>query len=326
MSRISVIVPIYNVAPYLRNCVNSILNQTFRDFELILVDDGSTDGCSKICDEYALKDKRVKVFHKKNGGLSDARNFGIDHSKCKYVSFIDSDDTIEIDMFSILYKNISKNEADISICGLFDCYIDRKIPQCSEKSFGVLSGKEALKEALEGWRFSVNAVNKLYKRELFEGIRFPEGKLSEDVFTIPKVLALASKVVFTTEPKYNYIHRVGTITTSSFKLNDLNVIEGYEDILKFVNNSFPDFKYLAESRLTWAYIYVLDKMILSENFCNWDEYKNVVSYLRRNFSKIIFNSFFSHKRKVSMTCLLISQGLYSKFVKYNAFKRRNLFN
>lgn len=326
MSKVSIIVPVYNVSHYLKDCITSILNQTFKDYELILVDDGSTDDCSKICDEYALKDKRIKVYHKKNGGLSDARNFGINHSSCDYIGFIDSDDTIEPDMFDTLYKNISENEADVSICGLFDCYTDRKVPQCCEKSFGILSGEEALKEALEGKKFSVNAINKLYKKELFKDIMFPKGKLSEDAFTIPQILANAKRVVYTTEPKYNYMHRVGTITTSNFKINDLNVIEGYEEILKFINQNFPELKNLAEARLIWSYIYVLDKMILSECFHNWDEYKMVISYLRKNFFRITFNSFFSYKRKISMNFLLISKGLYSRFVKYNATRKRKLFN
>ena len=326
MSKVSIIVPIYNVSHYLKDCITSILNQTFKDYELILVDDGSTDDCSKICDEYELKDKRIKVYHKKNGGLSDARNFGINHSECDYISFIDSDDTIEPDMFDVLYKNISENEADVSICGLFDCYTDRKVPQCGEKSFGVLSGKEALKEALAGKKFSVNAINKLYKRELFKDIMFPKGKLSEDAFTIPRILANAKRIVYTTEPKYNYMHRVGTITTSNFKINDLNVIEGYEEILKFANQNFPELKNLAQARLIWSYIYVLDKMILSECFNNWDEYKMVISYLRRNLFGIIFNSFFTYKRKISMIFLLMSKGLYSRFVKYNATRKRKLFN
>lgn len=326
MSKISIIVPVYNVELYLRECLDSILNQTFKDFELILVDDGSTDESGKICDEYTLKDRRVRVCHKENGGLSDARNFGISHATSKYIGFIDSDDTIEADMFAALYRNIAVNGADVSICGLFDCYKDRKIPQCAEKQFGVLSGEEALKEALEGSKFSVNAVNKLYKKELFNDIKFPFGKLSEDAFTIPRILASANKVVFTTEPKYNYMHRMGTITTSEFKLRDLNVIEGYEEILSFVNKNFPDFENLAKSRLIWAYIYVLDKMILSENFNYPNEYKMVIFFLRKNVLSIIFNSFFTLKRKLSVICLLFSKGLYSRFVKYNATKQKNLFN
>lgn len=326
VSKVSIIVPIYNVEPYLRGCIDSILGQTFKDFKLILVDDGSTDGCAKICDEYALKDERIMVFHKENGGLSDARNFGIEHSDSLYVAFIDSDDTVEPDMFEVLYKNITESCADVSVCGLFDCYTDKKVPQCDEKHSGILLGKEALGEALEGRKFSVNAVNKLYKKELFNNIKFPIGKLSEDAFIIPKILASANKVVYTTEPKYNYMHRKGTITTSEFKKKDLNVIEGYEDILVFVEKNFPNFKCLAESRLIWAYIYILDKMILSENFDSWNEYKIVVGFLKRNVLKIVFNSFFSFKRKVSIICLLMNKGLYSSFIKYNSTRQKSLFD
>lgn len=122
MCEISIIVPVYKVEPYLRKCVDSILAQTFTDFEVILVDDGSPDNSGKICDEYASKDSRVRVIHKKNGGLSSARNAGIDVARGKYLGFVDSDDYIEKDMYELLYDNIVKEQADLSICGIYDVY------------------------------------------------------------------------------------------------------------------------------------------------------------------------------------------------------------
>ena len=118
MPKISVIVPVYNVEKYLRKCIESILNQTFREFELILVDDGSTDSSGKICDEYALKDSRIKVIHKENGGASSARNAGLDVAKGEYIGFVDSDDWIEMDMYGELYRLIKENNTDISVCGI----------------------------------------------------------------------------------------------------------------------------------------------------------------------------------------------------------------
>ncbi len=126
MCEISIIVPVYKVEPYLRKCVDSILAQTFTDFEVILVDDGSPDNSGKICDEYASKDSRVRVIHKENGGLSSARNAGIDVARGKYLGFVDSDDYIEKDMYELLYDNIVKEQADLSICGIYDIYAGKK--------------------------------------------------------------------------------------------------------------------------------------------------------------------------------------------------------
>ena len=161
----SVIVPVYRVEQYIEKCVNSILSQTLADIEVILVDDGSLDNCVKICDNFANKDSRVKVLHKKNEGLSAARNTGLTLAESEYISFVDSDDYLAEDMLELLYNNIIKYSADISICGLYDCYEDKKIPQYAKNELLVVDNKEALRLALEGEKFSVNAVNKLYKKK-----------------------------------------------------------------------------------------------------------------------------------------------------------------
>ncbi|EGP5489252.1 glycosyltransferase, partial [Enterococcus faecium] len=148
MCEISIIVPVYKVEPYLRKCVDSILAQTFTDFEVILVDDGSPDNSGKICDEYASKDSRVRVIHKKNGGLSSARNAGIDVARGKYLGFVDSDDYIEKDMYELLYDNIVKEQADLSICGIYDIYAGKKVKILPEE-YKVLDKVSAMKIVLE---------------------------------------------------------------------------------------------------------------------------------------------------------------------------------
>ena len=129
MAKVSVIVPVYKVENYLKKCVNSLINQTLKDIEIILVDDGSPDSCGKICDEYAKNDSRVKVIHKQNEGLSEARNVGIMAAKSPYIGFVDSDDYVAEDMYEMLYENLIKTNADVSVCGLYDCYSNKKIPQ-----------------------------------------------------------------------------------------------------------------------------------------------------------------------------------------------------
>lgn len=326
MGKLSVIVPIYNVESYLKKCIDSILNQTLKDIEVILVDDGSTDGCGKICDEYAKKDQRIKVIHKQNEGLSMARNAGIRAAGSQYIGFVDSDDYIADDMYEILYKNILDYDADISICGLYNCYKEKVIPQYSGNEFIMLNNKEALRIALEGIKFSVNAVNKLYKKELFDDIEFPKGKLSEDAFTIPKILSISSKIVFDSVPKYYYMHREDSITTSGFKEKDFDVIKAYENNLKLIKKEFPDLKSQAEFRLLWSYTYVLDKIILSPNFNNSSTYKKIVSQLRRLTLNILLNPFFSAKRKAVTVLFLISPRFYSFVLKYQKKKRMKLYD
>ncbi|MDV4769588.1 glycosyltransferase, partial [Enterococcus faecium] len=187
MCEISIIVPVYKVEPYLRKCVDSILAQTFTDFEVILVDDGSPDNSGKICDEYASKDSRVRVIHKKNGGLSSARNAGIDVARGKYLGFVDSDDYIEKDMYELLYDNIVKEQADLSICGIYDIYAGKKVKILPEE-YKVLDKVSAMKIVLEAQSFSVHAVNKLYKKELFNKIRYPENIITEDAAVILDIL------------------------------------------------------------------------------------------------------------------------------------------
>ena len=322
--KISIIIPIYNVERYLEKCIDSVLNQTFRNIEVILIDDGSTDGCGEICEHYKRLDDRIVVVHKENEGLSMARNIGIDISNGDYIGFIDSDDYIAPDMYELLYKNLLDNYADISICGLFDCYEGEKIPQCKEKEFLILNNKEALKLALEGMKFSVNAVNKLYKRELFKENKFPRGKLSEDAFTIPKILAKASRVVVDTTPKYYYVHRGCSITTSEFKIQDLNVIEAYRGNLEFVNDRFPELNKQAEFRYLWSYMYVLDKMILSEGFNQTLQYNEVASILKKGILSIVSNPFFSLKRKTAMLIFSINENIYKNMLIHQKKRVRKL--
>lgn len=325
MAKISVIVPVYRVEQYIEKCVNSILSQTLADIEVILVDDGSLDNCVKICDNFANKDSRVKVLHKKNEGLSAARNTGLTLAESEYISFVDSDDYLAEDMLELLYNNIIKYSADISICGLYDCYEDKKIPQYAKNELLVVDNKEALRLALEGEKFSVNAVNKLYKKNLFDKISFPEGKLSEDAFTIPKILAKAEKIVFDSSPKYYYVHRGQSITTSNFKRNDFDVVEAYSEILEFVKENFKDLTKQAEFRLLWSYTYVFDKMILSKDFRITDDYKKTLGILRANTLKMLRNQFFSLKRKIAMLILYVSPSLYRVLLKYqkNKFMKLN---
>jgi glycosyltransferase involved in cell wall biosynthesis len=199
---ISVIVPIYNVETYLEKCLNSIINQTYKNLEIILVDDGSPDNCGKICDEYALKEKRIKVIHKPNGGLSDARNAGLDIAKGEYIAFVDSDDYIAENMYEDLLCIAQKEAADIVTCAI---YIENNkgIKVSYVEGMDNLDIDEVRYLVLMD-KYSNCACGKLYKADLFKDLRFFVGVYSEDLFIMPTLFCKAKKAIFTKIPYYYY--------------------------------------------------------------------------------------------------------------------------
>ncbi len=214
-NRISVIVPIYKVEKYIKKCVGSILNQSYKNLEIILVDDGSPDNCPKICDELAEKDKRIVVVHKKNGGLSSARNAGIEVATGEYIAFIDSDDYIHNNMFEVMLKLIKDNNADICICNYE--YVDEN-GNLFPTSFSsplkdeVIDQKQIFKKLTEPneWYY-ITAWNKLYKKDILDNNVFPVGKIHEDAFSIHHILDKCNRIVCTSKKYYYYVQRDGSI-------------------------------------------------------------------------------------------------------------------
>ena len=212
---ISVIVPVYNVEAFIDKCLNSILSQTYKNIEVVLVDDGSTDNSGKKCDEYVKKDSRVKVIHKSNGGLSSARNTGIDNSSGSFLSFIDSDDYIDSNMLEILYNGCVNNNCDIGIINKVrvDEFDNKKYDTAIVEEKKVKS-EEALKLLLLS---DPSACNKIYRRDLFNKIEFPIGKLYEDILTIPYLLMESKNIYLNPNFGYYYFQRSNSIVNSKFK-------------------------------------------------------------------------------------------------------------
>lgn len=215
MPKLSVIVPVYKVEPYINKCVDSILNQTYKNLEIILVDDGSPDNCGKICDEYAEKDNRVRVIHKENGGLSDARNFALDIVAGEYVSFIDSDDWIEKEMYAETLAYIEKHNLDVICTDVCEVRPNKTFTRHKFDSDKVFTGKEALGMILTDV-IDNSVCNKVFKRELWDGIRFPYARRFEDVATTYKVFHKSAKVGYMRKAYYHYFKREGSIIASSF--------------------------------------------------------------------------------------------------------------
>ena len=206
---ISIIVPIYKVEPYIRQCIESILNQTYRDFEVLLVDDGSPDKCGEICDEYARKDNRIRVFHTENKGVAAARNTGLREAKGEYIGFVDPDDWIEPNMYGVLFRLREETNADISVCETYYELVDgQKFVNVIQDA--VYTDSEAIC-ALLRLKLRNYLWNKTYKKELWAGIWFPEGHTYEDVATLYKVIMKAHVVSCTSEVLYHYRMRASSI-------------------------------------------------------------------------------------------------------------------
>ena len=236
MGVISIIVPVYKVEKYLKRCIDSVLEQTFCDFELILVDDGSPDQCGRICETYAEKDGRIIALHRKNGGLSAARNTGLDwmfaNSKSSYVTFIDSDDWIHPQYLETLLGTIEKNNAGVSVAGFqrMDEYQDDTIDKLDRFPEEVMGAEDFFLN--HEWNFNY-AWGKLYRREYFRYVRYPVGKNFEDTFTTYKVLFAGKTVAFIDFPLYYYFYNIEGISHSLWNPSELVVMEGIREQIRF---------------------------------------------------------------------------------------------
>lgn len=275
MKQITIVVPVYNVKKYLNRCMESILNQTYSELEIILVDDGATDGSGLVCDGYAKMDKRVKVIHKKNGGLSSARNAGIEAATGEYIGFVDSDDWIAVDMFENLSKLMKMYDCDISVCGI------RRI-QKYEKDEGnafdfenvsIYNSKEYQKKILKVGTQDSNhyAVNKLYKTENMKKVRYPVGLIDEDVEGTFLAVLKAEKIVVSDSIGYYYWINPDSITMQQFSKQQLDFITICERVVD-ISRKYCDTEIQNDARLFRyrADFALLSKMAISEIA---DEYK-----------------------------------------------------
>lgn len=238
---ISIIVPVYKVEKYIKTCVDSIINQTYKNIEIILIDDGSPDNCPNICDEYGKIDKRIVVVHKKNGGLSDARNVGIKIARGEYVTFVDSDDYLNRNFIGDMYNAIEDSGADISICDFIEVD-EEEVDQFDHLRYTedkdlIMNNIECLvntyRPRLHGMSFVT--WGKMYKKALFidNRIEFPVGKIHEDTFTTYKLLYFASLIIFKSNKLYYYRKRSGSIMDQGFTLKSLDKLEAEKQATLF---------------------------------------------------------------------------------------------
>ncbi len=259
-SLISVIVPVYNTQPYLDKCIQSILNQKYQNLEIILVDDGSTDGSSEKCDFYALNDPRIQVIHKQNGGQASARNVALDICHGDYIGFVDSDDWIEPDMYSELLQYMEKYGAKLAVCGRYDAYegVDEKtIGKCFGEN-GVFLSYDILPKMAIGQISDFSVCDKLHHRDLWENIRFPEGEIYEDFAVMYKVLLAAETVVLCDKPFYVYFHRHNSTVTSGFREALTAYPRQTRDFISYIMSIYPEYERYA----VWTHIKALQSVMI----------------------------------------------------------------
>lgn len=315
---ISVVVPVYNVEKYLNRCVESIKNQTYENLEIILVDDGSPDKCPKLCDDFKKNDKRIKVIHKKNGGLSDARNRGIDIAKGKYITFIDSDDYVKKEYVELLYHTLKKFNSDISICSHSVEYENGSIIDKSCNIEKAYSKEEALENMMYGKNIDTSSWGKLFKIELFNKIRFPINRLFEDSATTYLLFDLAEKISYSGKSMYFYEIRNDSITSSNFNSKKMDLIISTKEMYSFIERKYPKLIKAAKRRLMYSYLSTLTQMIKSKNV-DKNLKNNVYTYIKKNRKEILSDNnipkrdryalFFSY---FGINCFKIIWNVYSK--------------
>lgn len=253
---ISIIVPIYKVEAYLHRCVDSILAQTYQDFELILVDDGSPDNCGVICDRYAAQDPRLRVIHKENGGLSDARNAGLQIARGEYIAFIDSDDWVTPDYLEKLLNALIETDADICECDIIRTATE--YPQLSANkpaATEIFDPEAAMDQLIQDGIFHQYVWNKLYKRHVVEGLLFPKGKTNEDEFWTYQAFGRSNKVARIHCPLYYYFQRPTSIMGAGYSLKRLDALEAKCRRQEYIEHHFPGLASLARVNLIQSAIY-----------------------------------------------------------------------
>lgn len=312
-AKISVIVPVYNVEEYLPRCVESILAQTYRNLEIILVDDGTKDNGGAICDAYARQDARVQVIHKKNGGLSSARNAGIDASTGEYIAFVDSDDWIEPEMYEKMMALMEKYAVRLVCAGRWDVSSEtgeKRMGLCPPRE-EVISGEELVRRIFHWDNIDSAAWDKLYHRSLFASARYPLGVICEDVPTTYRIALDAGQAAMLPEPFYNYFHRPGSITASAISEKTFHFSWHTQEIYPYIRDNYPQIADAAR----YLRVRSLAHNLLTLELAGGDarqkfagEYRLCRKELRRHVGFLLTSPLFGRQERA--TDLLLAVGLY----------------
>lgn len=321
---ISVIIPVFNVEKYLSRCLDSVINQTYKNLDIILIDDGSSDSSGKICEEYKDKDSRIRVIHQTNSGQAHARNVGINIAKGSYITFIDSDDWIKINFIETLYNYMNLYDIDIVSSRLINSYHkNNKLYYISPRKFptSILNKIEALEYLFYRTAITPTPCGRLYKAKLFKNIRFPENKIFEDFAIIYKIIDASNKILIVEYNGYYYYQRLGSTVNSDFQEKDLVALSFSKEIIQFVKRKYPILNKAANSVFVDMNHVLYLKIIKSKN--------NKYNHLKKEFYKnILLNCKYvllntKARTKLKIKVLLIILG--DIFIK-STLKILKLFN
>ena len=311
---ISIIVKVYNEEKYLEKCIDSILNQSYQNLEIILIDDGSTDNSGSICDEYKKKDKRVQVIHQKNQGQSSARNAGLNIAKGSYIGFVDSDDWIEQNMYEKLYKNICLYNADIATCSYVLEYEDNNIKTTELEEqllelFEKKNQKMLLKNFLNRELYFSGPCDKLYRMSIFENIRFPENQFYEDNYIALELMLKAEKIAVGNGKYYHYRQHINSTTKSYSDKKYHDAISAEMHNIKIVERFYPELVKFAHAPLYLRYFQFLDLLIF-DSYSNIKAIQLIRSNIQNNIKNIILLENLNIKEKIALTMMAVNLVLY----------------
>lgn len=316
---ISIIVPVYNVEPYIERCIESLINQTYVNIEILLVDDGSRDNSGVICDRFAKLDKRIKVFHKENGGLSDARNYGLDRANGEYISFIDSDDYVDIDYIEFLYNLINEGYK-LALCSLHVVFTsnNRIVNKGNNKKY-VLDSEKCIEMMCYQDEVDTAAYAKMAHKSLYKDLRFPKGKLFEDIGTTYLLFDQCEKIICDFTPKYYYIIRENSIVTSKFNSKKLDLIEMTDKMASYVNRKYINLKKATLRRQCYARFSTLNQMLNIKDAEYLNERKKIVKFLRTHGLSVICDKKTPNRDRVAFLCIYLGYPVYK--IMWKLFRR-----
>lgn len=313
---ISVILPVYNVEAYLEACVTSLTAQTYGNLELVLVDDGSGPVCAALCDTIRETDSRITVYHKPNGGLSDARNFGIARARGEYITCVDPDDYVEPDCVGYLYALVEKYGTAMSLCQHRVHLPNGAVRDLGSEGDEKLSAKACVERMLYHDVIDTSAWAKLYHRSLFDGVEYPVGRLFEDIGTTYRLMAASGEIAVGYESKYHYIMRGGSIVNSAFNPKKLDLLDMTDQMAAEVSALWPDLAGAALRRQVYARFSTLNQLPPSGEEKTRDE---LIAFIRAHQAAVLRDPKTPRRDRLAIRALSLGYGAYRAM--WSAYKR-----
>ena len=305
---ISIVLPIYNIEKYLDKCMESLLEQTYPNLEILMVDDGSTDSCPLKCDQYSQKNSQIYAFHKLNGGLSDARNYGIERANGEYISFIDPDDYVEKDYIEYLYNLIVKYQTKMSLCQHFVHFDNGSIKKLGKPGDELLDNKECIRRMMYHDIIDTSAWAKLYSRDLFQNVRYPKGKIFEDIGTTYAFMLQCDKIACGYEEKYHYIFHENSIVNGKFKRSKLDLLEMTDKMADDVEKCYPELHAALLRRRVYARLSTLNQMLDEKEFKK--EKKEILDFINKYRNDVLNDACTPKRDRIALRLLKMGYPVY----------------